>query len=155
MRTFTFNLVNNIGGIVLASIEFICFTLVKIITFLSNKCIAFASFIIMNLLRMIDSNQVNHAEIAYEQQTEIGELDTLFSVSQVKDDALKRGTWTEDHSLLMNQLSSKLYNEFGWSEQRVHSYMRGVIESIPGLIYSGAPEGDDDSTDLIDPFGDG
>ena len=85
-----------------------------------------------------------------EQQYINNELDILMSVTKVKEDALFHKTWTTNHSLALNELSTKLYHECDWDKDRIHEYMRAIVESIPGLSYIAADTDDEDDDDSID-----
>lgn len=97
------------------------------------------------LLVLINRRKYEHASQVIDQSTLSKELEILQAVSKVKEDAMNRALWTSDHSIALNQLGSRLYNECDWSESNIHKYMRGVVESIPGLSYAVPDsEGDDD-----------
>ena len=74
------------------------------------------------------------------------ELEILGAISHVKEDALQKKAWTSQHSEAINILGNKLCQECDWEEERIHDYMRRVIESIPGLGYLVGSEEDDDDT---------
>jgi hypothetical protein len=101
-------------------------------------------------LWLIDRDRVDHTEMVMDQAPLNNELQILMNVTRLKEDALERKAWTNHHSLALNQLSSKLYNECNWNEQRIHEYMRAIVESIPGLSYVPGDEDDDESIDLDD-----
>ena len=77
------------------------------------------------------------------------EDEETFLLNKIKEDALQRKAWTSNHSLALNELSSELYNQCNWDEQRIHQYMRGIVETIPGLSYV-SNDDSDDSIDLED-----
>ena len=70
------------------------------------------------------------------QQTE---LDLLASVTKLKEHAISIGEWTDQHTEAINAVGNALLNDCDWDEEHIHQYMRGVIESVPGLQY-GEPE---------------
>jgi hypothetical protein len=108
-------------------------------------------FIIANLFRLvlllIDKERTEYAAEAIQQSPINLELKILGWVSQVKEDALQREDWTEKHSNAIRVLAARLYNECDWRERDVHRYMKGVVESIPGLYYSVEGWNDDDDDD--------
>lgn len=101
------------------------------------------------ILWIVDKDRVYHAEQVMEQEDLNTELQILVHVTKIKEDALGRGAWTPHHSMAINQLSQQLYNDCDWSKERIHNYMRAIIESIPGLSYvAGDDEDEDDSIDV-------
>ena len=63
------------------------------------------------------------------------ELSVLFKVTELKEHAIRTGEWTESHSEAMNALGNALVNECDWKEDDMHSYIKKVVESVPGLRY--------------------
>lgn len=103
--------------------------------------------IFKGILWIIDKDRVYHAEQVLEQEDIGTELNILVRVSEIKNDALTRGAWTNNHSMLINKLSQQLYTDCDWSPHRIHTYMRAIVESIPGLSYvPGNEEEDDDDS---------
>lgn len=105
--------------------------------------------IFATILSWIDSERVKHAEHVAEQYPLAMELEILGAVTAVKEDALDKKKWTEQHSMALNVLGNRLFNECDWDEERIHDYMRRVVESIPGLGYAvGSQDDDDDSISI-------
>lgn len=104
------------------------------------------------LLTIIDAKQIEHATRVVEQAPINNELEILANVSKIKEEALERRRWTDDHTIALNQMGYRLYHECEWSEASIHAYMRDVVESIPGLSYSGSSieDDDEDGIDLDD-----
>lgn len=101
------------------------------------------------VLWLIDKDRVYHAEQVMQQEDINTELQILLHTTKVKEDALGRGAWTSEHSIAINKLSQQLYDECEWSKERIHTYMRAIIESIPGLQYvAGDDDEDDDSIEV-------
>jgi hypothetical protein len=98
------------------------------------------------ILWLIDSDRLNHAEQVADQYSMSQELEILGAITHVKEDALKNKRWTGQHSQAINILANRLCHECDWEEERIHDYMRPVIESIPGLGYLVGSEEDDDDT---------
>lgn len=149
MRTKLFNLVAWLGQIVIESIKNVAGGLSWFIGLTSGIIVWLTANVITLLLRLIDSKKYNHISDIIDQAPINNELEILASVTSVKEEALQRRRWTDDHTLALNRLGARLYEECDWSEESIHTYMRQVVESIPGLSY-GAEYGDDDDDDGID-----
>lgn len=113
----------------------------------------FSAWLVGNVFRIvlswIDSERINHAEHVADQHSISVELEILGAVTSVKEDALERKKWTERHSMALNFLGNRLFNECEWEEERIHDYMRRVVESIPGLGYAvGSPDDEDDDNSI-------
>lgn len=102
------------------------------------------------ILTIIDSEKMEHATSVVEQAPINNELEILANVTKIKEEALERRRWTDDHTIALNQMGYRLYHECDWSEASIHAYMRDVVESIPGLSYSGRSISEDDDDDGID-----
>lgn len=102
------------------------------------------------ILWVVDSDRLNHAEQVADQYSMNQELEILGAISHVKEDALGKKTWTGQHSQALNILGNMLSQECDWEEERIHDYMRRIVESIPGLGYLVGSEEDDDDTIAID-----
>lgn len=98
------------------------------------------------ILWLVDSDRLNHAEQVADQYSMNQELEILGAISHVKEDALGKKAWTGQHSEALNVLGNRLSQECDWEEDRIHDYMRRVVESIPGLGYLVGSEDDDDDT---------
>jgi hypothetical protein len=99
------------------------------------------------LMTLVDSERTEHDRLTAEQQDGLSELNVLGRAAQVRDDALSRKVWTMGHTIEMNRIGLALVNHYGWEPARVHSYLRGVVESIPGLAYEGTDDGPEDPSD--------
>lgn len=123
----------------------------KIITGIIDHCFNFlfylSSIISRTTLRTIDKDRYDHAVTVIEQAPLNRELSILSSISAVKEDALARGLWTSAHSDSLNAYGNILFNECDWDIDRIYDYIRGVVESIPGLSYAVGSEDDDDEGD--------
>ena len=142
---------------VLEVVQFIGSALLEAISHVLNYVYSALSFVFKSVLRIIDKDRVHHAEQVVEQENIAKELQILVYVSKVKQDALETGGWTSKHSLALNQLSQRLYMECGWNLKKIHSYMRSIVESIPGLSYVSGNDDedydyDDDDDDDDDDF---
>lgn len=102
------------------------------------------------VLWLIDKDRVYHAEQVMQQEDINAELQILLHTTKVKEDALGRGAWTSEHSIAINELSQQLYDECEWSKERIHTYMRAIVESIPGLQYVAGDDDDDYDDDSIE-----
>lgn len=75
------------------------------------------------------------------------ELNLMSVAVNLRDDALEKGGWSDDHTEVLNQIGEALVTELDWKESSVHKYLKSVVESIEGLEY------DLDENDLPGPFG--
>lgn len=92
------------------------------------------------LLKAIDTDRYKHAVATLDQRDNLGELDLLMKINQVKEDALKQRMWTMMHTIAINRLGAALHTQCGWSVARIHGYIKPVVESIPGMVYMGGDE---------------
>lgn len=151
MKNIIYNAIGNFGEDLITGLQAIFNFIIDLIAGIANFLIISVANIFKMSLWLIDRDRVDHAEMVIDQVPINNELQILMNVTRVKEDALERKTWTNHHSLALNQLSSKLYNECNWDEKRIHEYMRAIVESIPGLSYvPGDEEDDDESIDLDD-----
>jgi hypothetical protein len=88
----------------------------------------------------LDEERAEHARLLAEQMEDLSELGMMQRASMVKDDAIQRRVWTVGHTVALNQIGMALANQHGWEHARVHAYLRGVVESVPGLRYESEDE---------------
>jgi hypothetical protein len=152
MKNFIYNTIADMGESLITGLQLIFNLLIDIQTRLANYLITLVANTFKMSLWLVSSDRVGHAEMVIEQQSLNNELEILMNVTKVKEDALSRKAWTSHHSLALNELSTKLYHECDWDKDRIHDYMRAIVESIPGLSYVAADEDDEDdeSIDLDD-----
>lgn len=150
MRNIIYNAVGDFGEDLITGLQAVFNFLIDLVTGIGNAIIISTANVFKMSLWLIDRDRVDHTEMVMDQAPLSNELQILMNVTRLKEDALERKAWTNHHSLALNQLSSKLYNECNWNEQRIHEYMRAIVESIPGLSYVPGDEDDDESIDLDD-----
>lgn len=148
MKNWLFDNISDTGENLIHGFQLIATGLLSLVAFVSNNLIRATANLFKITLWFIDSQRVDHAEHVVEQMSLNNELQILMNVTRVKEDALERRAWTNNHSLALNELSSKLYTECEWDKERIHDYMRSIVESIPGLSYV-AGEDDEDDEDSI------
>lgn len=95
------------------------------------------------LMNRIDSERLKYIETTKDQYSELTELNLLMQVNHVKEDALRSRVWTVMHTIAMNKIGTALHNDCGWEPARIHCYLKQVIESIPGMVYSAGDEYED------------
>lgn len=149
MRNSIYNLLYYLAEGLLMVIQYSGNFLLNFIGAIFNWIYSVVAWIFKSILSFIDKNRVYHAEQVIEQEDIGMELNILCQISQVKEDALRRGTWTSEHSEALNQLSQMLYDNSGWSKDKIHTYMRALVESIPGLSYVSGNDEDEDEDDKI------
>lgn len=99
------------------------------------------------VLWLIDKDRIHHADQVVEQEEINLELSNMMQAVRIKQDALNRGMWTSKHSEGLNELANSFYGECSWSKNRIHTYLRSIVESIPGLQYESQDPFDDAEDD--------
>lgn len=98
-----------------------------------------ASFVVASItaaiLKTLDLKRYQHAALMLDQYSDLSELQLLININRVRDDALKQRAWTMMHTISINRLGTALHTQCGWPTARIHSYLKPVIESIPGMVY--------------------
>jgi hypothetical protein len=149
MKEALFNITAQIGKWIIVGIHELGELLMYGVEAVSNFFVWLIGNIFAAILSWIDAERIEHAEHVAEQYTLSMELGILGAVTKIKEDALERKKWTEQHSAALNILGNRLFNECDWDEDRIHDYMRRVVESIPGLGYAvGSYDDDDDSISI-------
>jgi hypothetical protein len=120
MKNALYDLVASINLLVLSAVK----TIAEFLIFLNGQ-------IGWTVLKSIDENRLLHAEAATIQQSEISELDVLFSITAVRNDAVVRGKWNEGHEDTLNVLGNVLANEHDWEVEDVERYLHEVIATGP------------------------
>jgi hypothetical protein len=93
-----------------------------------------------SLMNLVDTKRFEYLEATQSQYSELSELNLLMQAASVKENALSHKTWTVMHSIAINKIGAALHHNCGWEPARIHAYMRQVVESIPGLVYNGGDE---------------
>lgn len=147
MRAFLFDLVAQLVGRLIAGIIKLAATFYAI----QNQFWKFAIWIVSGIARAvlytIDKEKYKYTMQVVDQAGMVHELTLLTQANQVKKDALESG-WTDTHSVVIGDIRERLHVECGWTLKRVDTYMKEVVESVPGLQYfvdgsSESPEEDD------------
>lgn len=94
-------------------------------------------------MRKLYGDLLSEAEQAIELQAQSMELQLLSKASELKDNAIAIGDWTEHHTIALNAIGKALLEDCQWDEVHVHAYLKDVVESVPGLFYQ-AGEDDDE-----------
>lgn len=110
------------------------------IAFIFNTTNEILRLLAKSLMNLIDSQQFEYIQAAQSQHSELSELNLLMQAASVKENALSHKTWTVMHSMAISKIGTALYHNCGWEPARIHAYMRQVVESIPGLVYNGGDE---------------
>lgn len=144
MRTKLFNLIGSFGENFVEGLRFILEFFINTQVHIADLLVKLTANYFRFVLWIIDRERMDHAEQTVLQSSMNTELEILMMVSKVKEDALSIGVWKENHSMALNELGSRLYNECDWEEDQIHRYLRMVVESIPGLIYATSDDEDDE-----------
>jgi len=135
MRNLLFTALQNIGNFILQSIEIGGEVVLEIIESIIGLSMVIVQYIFKTLLKLIDSQRLDHTSTLVDQTEIYQELDVLINVNKIKQDALDREDWTPAHTMAINTLSNVLYNNCNWEIEAIHEYMKNIVESIPGLTY--------------------
>jgi hypothetical protein len=148
LRSLIFNVVGGIGQATVDALVWLLETFTDIQNKIYNLIVKLVAGGFKGALFVVDRKRVQHLENVMNQSDVINELDILILISKIKEDALMRKSWTPSHSIALNELGSRLYGECEWGKSSVHSYMKAIVESIPGLSYAGDIDDDDDDDDI-------
>lgn len=85
------------------------------------------------ILSCIDKKRLAHAEAASQQEEEISELSILFGMTEVRNDALNKGKWNNEHENTLNLLGNILANQHDWDVEEVERYLYEVIATGPEI----------------------
>ncbi len=149
MKQLTYSIIENISIFVVTATQWLFTKSLQFQTAIYHFAISLVGKIIGFTLCLIDNDRYNHAVITHEQSLAINELSVLFEVDGIKKDVLTRGTWTEEDTLMLMDCEQRLSSECNWSNKRIETYFKAVIEEIPGVMYAGSGIDDDDKMDLI------
>ena len=147
MKNLLFNGIGLVFGSIIYAVLMLRSFLVTATAHLLGGVIWVLQSVARTLMALIDSERTEHNRLTTEQQDGLSELSILGRATQVRDDALARKVWTMGHTIELNRIGFALVNQYGWEPARVHSYLRGVVESIPGLAYDGTDDGPEDPSD--------
>jgi hypothetical protein len=86
-------------------------------------------------LKLFYKNNLEEAERIIEATAVNTELTLLSKASELKDHAVSIGDWTEHHTVALNAIGNALLHECDWEQKDVHTYLKRVVESVPGLTY--------------------
>jgi hypothetical protein len=92
------------------------------------------------LLIAIDRPKFDYFCAIIEQRGELSEFSLMAQAAKIKDDAMTNKVWTSAHTIGINQVAHGLKFGCGWEEKRIHQYLRGVVETIPGMSYTAGDE---------------
>ncbi|MFZ9326290.1 MAG: hypothetical protein ACO24H_02375 [Polynucleobacter sp.] len=140
MKKLAFRAIAFSVGVLIASNLAVGNFLTTLIARFFNSLNGFVRFIGQAALMSIDKDQYTYSDALAQQEEALAELDLVIGAHKVKEDAMKRRAWTMMHTLAINKIGSALHNQYDWEIPRVHQYLRDIVESIPGMVYCG---GDD------------
>lgn len=144
MKNLLFQSVSAVGGLLITSLHAVGTFLVLLVQKIFTSLIWIIANACKIILSVVDSERVEYAKQAVLQSSMTLELEILSAITKVKEDAIERKFWTEDHSTALNVLGNKLFSECNWDEDRIHDYIRRVVESLPGLSYATGEDDDDE-----------
>ena len=85
------------------------------------------------ILKLIDKERVEHAEMIHQQIEDISELSILKTINEIRNEAMTDGQWNEQHENKLNILGTILANEYDWEVEQVERYLYEVIETGPSI----------------------
>jgi hypothetical protein len=148
MKQFFFDFIGRVGQIFLVTTAFLSQASLKLVNGIWGAVWASQVFVIKTLLRLAHREQFELSEAGTTQHQILSELRYLGLILKVKNDALEAKMWTDNHSLALSEAANSLLVECDWTPERVHAYVRGVVESI-GLIYATGDDYEEDEDDGI------
>jgi hypothetical protein len=144
MKELLFRTTGVVIGSLISANTFVGNTAIALIAFVSNAINEVFRAVGKWLMHGIDSERLEHIELAQDQYDDLTELNLLMQANRVKEDAMRSRVWTMVHTMAINRIGSALHNNCGWEPVRIHGYLRQVVESIPGMIYSAGDEYEDE-----------
>jgi hypothetical protein len=147
MKNFLFTATSFLLGVTIMGLEKAGPILANLILFVCQALKVALANLAMFLLRRLDPAKMEEIEAGIELTKQQTELQLLDSASKLRDHALEEGEWTESHSEAIYAIANALGSECGWDEEHVDTYIREIVESIPGLTYG--DDEDDDEDDLL------
>jgi len=115
------------------AINHLHFLILEKIKNVSETLSSLTSASVSMILKMIDKERMYHAENAVDQFDVITELQILYHINEVKNDAVKIGSWNDEHEGKLNFLGNILCNEHDWDVEQVERYLYEVIETGPAV----------------------
>lgn len=150
MRKFFFEIVSvSTYGLITLSDHFHDFV-VGLISFTNQSIKWIVAHFGGNAMKIIDPKSYEEIQQRLEARDSQIELELLNNVSLLKEDALEKGEWSEQHTEALQAIGNALVGQCNWQEHHVHQYMKGVVESIPGLAYSTDDSEDEDDDEPLD-----
>lgn len=135
MRAFLFRAVGSIFGSLILLLIMLHRAVSAVTSLFFGALIAGIQAFAKWLMFALDRERAEHSRLLAEQSQDLSELGVIQQASVIRDDAIQRRLWTVGHTVALNQIGMVLVNQHGWEPARVHAYLRGVVESIPGLSY--------------------
>jgi hypothetical protein len=112
-------------------------TLVAAASLFFNATNGLVNAIGVTLLQGIDRKRFEYHSALITQGGELSELALMAEATRVRDSALANKVWTYSNTVAMNKIAAALHIQCGWEQERVHAYLKEVIEAIPGVTYYG------------------
>lgn len=142
MRNYLFQALAISGDSIINSLLFVSEILCSFITGIFRVIIFVVANISKFCLYIVDKNRLETIQASNDQSEILTEFQVLAMVEKVKQDAIAND-WTNQHSMAIQQLSARLYHECEWPLHKIHSYMKSIVESIPGLSYISGDEAEE------------
>jgi len=137
MKNASYKLITNVSAFLIGLNAAIGNGIIGLIGGVFNSVSIAMGIAASSLLRKIDDKRYQHSKLMFEQYAELNELELLINITKVRDDAIRQRSWTMGHTISINRLGTALHVQCGWPPERVHGYLKPVIEKIPGMIYQG------------------
>lgn len=136
MKQFLFRSTAVVIGSLISANSFIGNTITTVVAFAFNATNEALRIVGRKLMALLDEERLEHIELSQDQYSELTELNLLMAANRVKEDAMRGRVWTMMHTMAINKIGSALHDNCGWEPVRIHGYLRQVVESIPGMVYS-------------------
>jgi DNA-binding PucR family transcriptional regulator len=146
VKLFLFKTIAFITGSIVSINVSIGNTVTNAIAFIFNSINAVIKNIASYLMILIDKDRYIHANLTVQQSSTLTEFNLLATILKVKEDAMANRMWTISHTMMMNQVGNALHVQCNWEPARIHKYLKSVIETIPGMVYTAGDDFDDQAS---------
>jgi hypothetical protein len=148
MKKLAFDTLTNVSYLTLALLAWLAEILPGLLEGFLVLTRSLLAALAVYLLRLVDADRFDssvaeeEAQVALERQAR--ELELLSAATKLKEDAVKKGEWTEEDSEALTEIANALLNECDWDEPHIHQYLKEAVESGTDLSYGVEFEDDDE-----------
>lgn len=135
MRLFLFNGIASAAKSIATFVQVAQGTIISIVSLVFGVIVAAIQWSSSSLLRLVDKDRYEYFYALAEQRNELNEFYLMAYAKQVCDEARQSKVWTYSHTAAIQQTAQKLHVYCGWEKNRVHAYLKSVVETLPGMTY--------------------